>query len=82
MLFIIIMSNSNTFNNNLDKMSLDDAYRFHTFSSYINNNGLNTMFSSKCIFCPCDISVALTKDGSFRQCKSCKKQFRATLIRK
>jgi hypothetical protein len=81
MLFIIIMSNSNTFNNNLVQTSLDDAYSFQSFSSYI-NNGLNTRFSSKCIFCPCNISTPLISDGSFRQCNSCKKQFKAFLIKK
>ena len=81
MLLIIIMSNSNTFNNNLVQTSLDDEYKFHTFSGYINNNGLQTRFSSKCIFCPCDISTPLISDGSFRQCNSCKKQFKSKLIK-
>lgn len=81
MLLIIIMSNSNIFNNNLVQTSLDDAYKFHTFSGYINNNGLQTRFSSKCIFCPCDISTSLISDGSFRQCNSCKKQFKSKLIK-
>jgi len=75
------MSNSNTFNNNLVQTSLDDAYQFHTFSRYINNNRLQTKFSSKCIFCPCDISTPLISDGSFRQCNSCKKQFKSILIK-
>ncbi len=79
MLLIIIMNNLNTFNNNLMQTSLDDAYKFQTFSKYI-NNGLLTKFSSKCIFCPCDISTPLISDGSFRQCNSCKKQFKSKLI--
>jgi len=82
MLLIIIMSSSINFNNNLVQTSLDDAYKFHSFSQYINNNGLSTRFSSKCIFCPCNISTPLMSDGSFRQCNSCKKQFRSVLIRK
>ena len=81
MLLIIIMNNSNTFNNNLVQTSLDDAYKFQSFSRYINNNGLSTKFSSKCIFCPCNISTPLISDGSFRQCNSCKKQFKSTLIK-
>ena len=79
LLIIIIMSNSNTFNNNLVQTSLDDAYKFQSFSRYI-NNGLSAKFSSKCIFCPCNISTPLISDGSFRQCNSCKKQFKSKLI--
>jgi hypothetical protein len=74
------MSNSNTFNNsNFQQTPLGDAYRFSTFSQYINNGGLQSRFSSKCIFCPSTESTALITDGSFRQCKRCKKQFKAIL---
>jgi hypothetical protein len=74
------MSNSNTFNNsNFQQTPLGDAYRFSTFSQYINNGGLQTRFSPKCIFCPSVDSTSLITDGSFRQCNRCKKQFKARL---
>ena len=71
------MSNSNTFNNNLVQTSLDDAYKFQSFSGYINNNGLKIVFSPKCIFCNSNSSTPLITDGSFRQCNSCNKQFKS-----
>ena len=74
------MSNSNTFNNsNFQQTPLTDAYQFSTFSQYINNGGLQTRFSPKCVFCPSIDSTALINDGSFRQCNRCKKQFKAKL---
>ena len=74
------MSNSNTFNNsNFQQTPLGDAYQFNTFSQYINNGGLQTRFSPKCVFCPSIDSTALINDGSFRQCNRCKKQFKARL---
>ena len=74
------MSNSNTFNNsNFQQTPLGDAYQFSTFSQYINNGGLQTSFSPKCVFCPSIDSIALINDGSFRQCNRCKKQFKARL---
>ena len=73
------MSNSNVFSNgNFQQTPLNVAYQFQTFSNYINNNSQRTQFSSKCIFCPSKNSTALMSDGSFRQCNSCKKQFKAT----
>jgi hypothetical protein len=95
------MSNSNnTFNGskNLVQTSLDDAYKFETFSSFINNN-INTnnntnnnknniqptqrlYFSPQCIFCSSNNSISLINDGSFRQCQSCNKQFKSLLIHK
>lgn len=60
---------------------LNSAYNFHSFSSYINNNGLQSRFSPRCIFCPSTESIALLNDGSFRQCNRCKKQFKAILVR-
>lgn len=80
------MSNSNTFNNNLVQTSINDAYNFHSFSTYINNNINNnlqqTRFSPNCIFCSSNSSVSLINDGSFRQCKSCNKQFKAQFMNK
>lgn len=75
------MSNSNIFNNgNFQQTPLNSAYQFNTFSTYINNNGLHTRFSPKCIFCSSIESTPLSNDGgSFRQCNRCKKQFKALL---
>lgn len=72
------MYNSNTSNNG---EPLNTAYNFHSFSSYINNNGLQSRFSPRCIFCPSVESIPLLNDGSFRQCNRCKKQFKALLVR-
>ena len=75
------MSNPNMFNNNLKQTTINDAYHFESFSSYINNKGLQTKFSPICIFCSTTESTPLTNDGSFRQCNRCKKQFKAKLQR-
>jgi hypothetical protein len=69
------------FNNNLKQTTINDAYHFESFSSYINNKGLQTKFSPICIFCSTTESTPLTNDGSFRQCNRCKKQFKARLQR-
>jgi len=69
------------FNNNLKQTTINDAYHFESFSSYINNKGLQTKFSPNCIFCSTTESTPLTNDGSFRQCNRCKKQFKARLQR-
>ena len=45
------MSNSDMFTNNLQQTNINDAYKFETFSDYINNKGLKTNFSPNCIFC-------------------------------
>jgi hypothetical protein len=74
------MSNSNIFNNgNFQQTSINDAYRFNSFSSYIINGGLNTRFSPFCIFCSSNNTMNLANDGSFKQCNSCRKQFKANL---
>ena len=75
------MSNPNMFNNNLQQTPINDGYHFESFSSYIVNNGLRTKFSPVCIFCSSNESVSLIEDGSFRQCKKCKKQFKSMLQR-
>jgi hypothetical protein len=76
------MSNSNVFNGgNFQQTPLDVAYKFSSFSQYINNNGLKTNFSPRCIFCSSTQSKPLTHDGSFRNCSNCKKQFKALLSR-
>lgn len=74
------MSNPNTFNNsNFQQTPLDSAYQFTSFSPYIVNGGLNSRFSPICIFCSSNNTMNLINDGSFKQCNSCKKQFRANL---
>jgi hypothetical protein len=83
-MLLIIMSNSSIFNNqnNFPQTSLNDAYRFQSFSTYINNNGLQTMFSPICIFCSSNNSISLINDNSFRQCRRCNKQFKTLLMNK
>lgn len=74
------MSNSNIFNGgNFQQTPLGDAYQFQSFSSYINNNGLLTKFSPRCIFCSSNNTINLTNEGSFKQCNNCKKQFKSIL---
>lgn len=74
------MSNSNMFNNgNFQQTPINDAYQFNSFSPYILNGGLNTTFSPICIFCSSNNSINLANDGSFKQCNSCRKQFKAAL---
>jgi len=73
------MSNPNLFNGELAQTNLDTAYHFSSFSPYITNGGLNSRFSPNCIFCSSNNTVSLTNDGSFKNCNSCKKQFKAVL---
>lgn len=74
------MSNSNTFSDNLNQTSLDDAYRYNTFSQYINNMK-KPIYSPTCIFCSCQNTISLVNDsGSFRQCTNCKRQFKAIIL--
>jgi hypothetical protein len=76
------MSNSNVFNgSNFQQTPINIAYNFSSFSDYINNNGLKTTFSPRCIFCSSIESIPLTNDGAFRQCGKCKKQFKALLFK-
>jgi hypothetical protein len=76
------MSNSNIFNGgNFQQTPIDIAYKFDSFSSYINNNGLKTNFSPRCIFCSSNETKSLINDGSFKQCLKCNKQFKALLIK-
>jgi hypothetical protein len=74
------MSNSNTFNNaNFPETPINDAYKFSSFSPYIMNGGLDSKFSPNCIFCQSNNTMNLINDGSFKQCNSCRKQFKANL---
>ena len=60
--------NSNTF--------LNDAFNFDTTIQYKSP----IIYSSICIFCKNNDSVALIQDGSFRQCLKCRKQFKSEII--
>ena len=72
------MSNSNMFQGELNKTTFADAYKFESFSSYITNNGLSVRgFLPNCIFCSSTNTANLAKDGSFKQCKTCNKQFKS-----
>ena len=73
------MSNPNMFNGDLAQTNLDAAYHFTSFSPYIVNGGLNSSFSPNCIFCSSNNTMNLNNDGSFKQCNSCRKQFKAVL---
>jgi hypothetical protein len=66
-------------NGNFQQTPLNHAYQFNTFSPYIMNGGLNSAFSPFCIFCSSNNTMNLAKDGSFKQCNSCRKQFKANL---
>ena len=74
------MSSSNTFTRDLTQTSLNDAYKYHSFSNYINNMKLPT-YSAICIFCSAKETTLLMDDGSFRKCKICNRQFKATILR-
>jgi hypothetical protein len=71
------MSNPNLFSRDLSQTNLDSAYQFTSFSPYITNGGLNSKFSPNCVFCSSNNTINLINDGSFKQCNSCKKQFKA-----
>lgn len=73
------MSNPNMFNGDLKQTSIDAAYQFSSFSPYILNGGLNRIFSPICIFCSSNNTMNLAKDGSMKQCNTCRKQFKANL---
>ena len=73
------MSNPNMFNGELAQTNIDSAYNFNSFSPYIVNGGLNSRFSPICIFCSSNNTMNLINDGSFKQCNSCRKQFKARL---
>lgn len=74
------MSNPQNYLNN--GTPINSAYDFTTFSPYIMNGGLNVKFSHICIFCSSNNTFSLVNDGSFRQCNTCKKQFKSILTKK
>ena len=66
--------------NNLIQTPINEAYKYQTFSPYINNMKIPN-YSSTCIFCSSKNTTSLVNDGgSFRQCQNCKKQFKAFII--
>jgi len=67
------------FNGDLVQTNIGDAYKFSSFSPYIINGGLNSKFSPLCIFCSSNNTINLINDCSFKQCNSCRKQFKAKL---
>jgi hypothetical protein len=67
-------------NGNFQQTSLDEGYKFNTFSPYIINSNLNSKFSPICIFCSSNNTMNLSNDGCFKQCNSCRKQFKANLL--
>jgi uncharacterized CHY-type Zn-finger protein len=71
------MSFSNIFNNNLVQTPVGNAYQFSSQSEFVKNMKVPS-FSPICIFCSCRESISLNNEGSFRQCKKCNKQFKAT----
>ncbi len=75
------MSFPNMFNKNLVETPINFAYNFQTTKDNNNfmQNALSTPFSSICIFCSCKDTIPLMKDGSFRFCKNCKKQFKSKI---
>lgn len=70
---------NNNFNGNLNQTPVGLAYQYNTHSEFIKNMKQHG-FSPICIFCSSKDSVALTIDGSFRQCKKCNKQFKSKPI--
>jgi uncharacterized CHY-type Zn-finger protein len=71
------MSSSNNFNVGLNQTSLNNAYQFDTHSEFIKQMKMPA-FSPNCIFCSCMDTISLNQEGSFRQCRKCNKQFKAT----
>jgi hypothetical protein len=68
-------------NHNLVQTSVNDAYRYHTHSEFIKQMKIPS-FSLECVFC-CSLKTdSLVKDGSFRRCANCRKDFRAIIINK
>jgi hypothetical protein len=57
---------------NLNKTNLDDAFNFDSPIKYS-----APKYSTQCIWCNHEETIALLKDGSYRQCVKCRKQFSA-----
>uniref|UniRef100_A0A6C0LJH0 Uncharacterized protein n=1 Tax=viral metagenome TaxID=1070528 RepID=A0A6C0LJH0_9ZZZZ len=77
------MSNPNTFNGDLKQTEIGIAYLYQTYSPYVySTNIFNPEYSVMCIFCSSNDTTSLTADGSFKNCKTCKKHFRAKILEK
>ena len=77
--------NSCNFYNGLRQTDINDAYKFHTHSQFLNSSraGSLTNYSPICIFCSSSNTHSLMQDGgSFRQCGNCRKQFKADFASK
>uniref|UniRef100_A0A6C0DL98 Uncharacterized protein n=1 Tax=viral metagenome TaxID=1070528 RepID=A0A6C0DL98_9ZZZZ len=76
------MSSSNNFTQKLNETPINTAYDFQTCDN-VNENFIQKIkelkFSVTCIFCSCQDTTALVNDGSFRNCKKCKKNFRSSI---
>lgn len=73
--------NFNSFTHNLVQTPINDAYQYQTHSEFIKKMKVPT-FSPTCIFCSSFKTNPLTRDGSFRRCASCRKDFRAVIANK
>jgi hypothetical protein len=71
--------NSNYLNNNLTQTPINEGYRYETHSEFIKKLQ-QPKFSTECIFCPSNKTIALMDDGSFRTCLMCKKYFKSKFI--
>jgi hypothetical protein len=67
--------------NRLIEVPLEEAHNYITHSEFIKHTlKKQQTFSSVCIFCSCKESIPLSKDGAFRNCKRCNKQFKAKIV--
>ena len=74
-------SNFNSFTHNLVQTPINDAYKYHTHSVFINKMK-SPSFSLQCIFCSSFKTDSLIIDGSFRRCGACRKDFKASINNK
>ena len=63
-------------------MNMTPINNAFTYSTTIVTHQLLPIYSSVCIFCNNQDSIALLQDGSFRQCAKCRKQFRPIIQQK
>jgi hypothetical protein len=59
---------------------LDDAFKIHHTEKSVYSGAIK--YDTKCIFCGNMESISLMNGdgGSFRQCKKCRKNFRANVV--
>ena len=75
----IFSNNFNAMNHNLVQTTINDAYEYKTHSQFIKQMKM-PKFSLNCIFCSSFKTDSLTRDGSFRRCANCRKDFKAAFI--